>query len=105
MIKSNTKVKCAARFKVTITRIMQLDNIEFHLDDKDEADAVVVDTKLVEAYVSELWSNGKIDPHQGDEYSEEADDYDGTVEDVLSFEIIEPEKPLPDPDQVVLDLK
>lgn len=82
---------------------MQLDDIEFCLDAKDERENVVVDSNLVRSYVIDLWNKGEIDPRDGMEHYGKESYYDDDIDEVVSFEIIEQEK-FTDPAQTTLPL-
>lgn len=98
-----TKIKCSARFRVVITKLIQLDDIEFELDPQDEGDSVIIDSSLIKEYLNELWGLGKIDPMDGIEYREEEGDgfigREDEVDEIVSFEVIKPKK-FVDPGQV-----
>ena len=98
-----TKIKCSARFRVVIAKLMQLDNIEFELDPQDEGVSVIIDSSLIKEYLNEMWCRGKIDPMDGLEYREEEGDgfigWEDEIDEIVSFEVIKPKK-FVDPNQV-----
>jgi len=105
---NRTKIKCSVRFEVTTTRIMQLDDIEFYLDGHDEEKGSTIDNSLVEDYIRQMWADDKLNPCDGNEYSDEdcfmADD---NIREVVAFEIIKPrtKERVTDPDQTNLPLQ
>ena len=74
-----TKVKCSARFELATIHIMQL----------DEENTTLIDSSLIKAYITELWDKGEIEPCGGTEHHSE-ETYDGSVDEILAFEIIKP---------------
>ena len=99
-----TKIKCSVRFELSTIRIMQLDDIEFYLDAEDEGEKVLIDSSLIKAYITELWDKGEIEPCEGTEHFEK-ENYDGSVDKIISFEIIKPSSTKAfNPDQTTLPL-
>lgn len=95
-----TKIKCSVRFRVVITKLMQLNDIEFDLGPQDEGDSVIIDSSLIKEYLNELWGIGKINPMDGLEHGEEeCDDWESEIDEIVSFEIIKPKK-FVDPNQI-----
>jgi len=100
MIDQPTKIKCSARFRVVITKLMQLNDIEFDLGPQDEGDSVIIDSSLIKEYLNEMWGQGKINPMDGLEHGEEEiDDWESEIDEIVSFKVIKPKK-FVDPNQI-----
>ena len=86
-----TKIKCSARFRVVISKLMQLNDIEFELEPQDEG--AIIDNSLIKQYLTELWAQCEIDPMDGLEYGEEeGDGWEDEIDEIVSFEVIKPKK-------------
>ena len=93
-----TKIKCSARFRVVIARLMQLDDIEFELEPQDEG--AIIDNSFVKHYINEMWAAEEIDPMDGFEHGEEeVNGGESEIDEIVSFEVIKPKKFI-DPDQI-----
>jgi len=100
-----TKVVCSVRFKVNITRIMQLDNIEFYLSAEDK-NIPVVDNKVIRRHILNLLKDNKIEPNDGTVYREEEEDSIvlDNIDEIVSFDVCKPPPPFVNPNQIGLPL-